>query len=204
MRYGKLPNNFLKMHQSCLYRARWPIRKQKEIAPALKEAKVIQKKGDATVWQKIGQALMMRAGGSVQKLLADHDYDANKLMDMLKANKTTFPVLSGEQTAPRWLWGLAQAGGQPIQGSARLGVPVSPNAARALASLEIEAEHVSAEIFTVLDRLGRHGCRQQKEALNCPAAGDCPVAKYCRFGCSASIESLPFHILDYFFGPFRK
>lgn len=157
--------------------------KPKTIEPLLKQAAVIRKKSEATVWQRIGQALVMRAQGSVQKLLADHDNEAEKLMAMLAANKTTFPVLSGEQTAPRWLWGLANEGGQSIEGAAQLPVSVSPAAARALASLEIEAERVSAEIFAALDALGRHGCRQRPdEKLRCPVAAECPVSSYCQFG----------------------
>ena len=153
------------------------------IEPLLVQAGIIQKRRDATVWQRIGQALMMRAGGSVPNLLANYDYDAKQILAMLQTNKSTFPVLSGEQTAPRWLWGLVQAGGQSLEGAARLPVPASPAVARALGSLEIVAEHVSAEVFTVLDALGRYGCRQHRATdPRCPAAAECPVAAYCQFG----------------------
>jgi hypothetical protein len=129
--------------------------KPADLLPRLRAHGLLRKKSEATVWQRIGQALVMRAGGSVQKLLAEHDYDAHKLMAMLAKSKTTFPVLSGPQTAPRWLYGLATAGGQPIVHAADLPVPISPAVGRALASLSLEAETVPADLFDVLDGIGR-------------------------------------------------
>lgn len=153
------------------------------IADRLKQPGIAWKKSDVTVWQRLGQALVMRADGSVQQLLADHNFDAPRLLAMLQQNKTTFPVLSGPQTAPRWLYGLAQAGDQPLKGAARLPVPVSPAARRALDALLIEADEVPAEIFTALDALGRLGCRQKRPSqTKCPVAVACPVAAYCQYG----------------------
>ena len=138
---------------------------------------------EATVWQRIGQALVMRAGGSVQKLLADHDYDGQQLMAMLAQSKTTFSVLSGPQTAPRWLYGLTAVGKQPLKNVNSLPVSLSPDATRALASLNIQASKLSALAFESVDALGRYGCRQRKPAqTRCPAASDCPVASYCQYG----------------------
>jgi hypothetical protein len=91
----------------------------------------------------------------VQTLLADHGYDTPKLMGMLAKSKTTFPVLSGPQTGPRWLYGLATVGQQPIAGAAGLPVPVSPAVRRALAALSLEAEYVPADLFEVLEGIGR-------------------------------------------------
>ncbi len=140
-------------------------------------------KSNATVWQRIGQALVMRANGSVQKLLADNHYDALMLLTMLNRNKTTFPILSGKQTAPRWLYGLAHEGQQPLSHAASLPVPVSPKATLALEGLEIQTSQVSAAVFTPLDALGRQGCHQrQPSQKQCPVAQQCPVARYCRFG----------------------
>ncbi|MBK8900508.1 MAG: hypothetical protein IPM53_04940 [Anaerolineaceae bacterium] len=159
--------------------------KPTEISDRLRQPGVARKKSDVTVWQRLGQALVMRAGGSVKQLLADHAFDAQKLLAMLKGNKTTFPVLSGPQTAPRWLYGLAHEGTQPIIGAAHLPVPVSPAAGRALASLMIDADQVSAEIFPALDTLGRLGCQQRPPAQPlCPAAPTCPVAAHCQYGIS--------------------
>ncbi|MCI0397071.1 MAG: hypothetical protein L0322_19305 [Chloroflexi bacterium] len=143
-------------------------------------------KSEATVWQRIGQALLMRAGGSVRRLLAGHDHDAGRLLAMLARSKTTFPVLSGPQTAPRWLYGLATAGDQPIRGAAGLPVPVSPAAARALYNLSLAGRTVPAELFGPLDALGRRGCAQHApDQLRCPVAGACPVAHFCRYGGAA-------------------
>ncbi len=153
------------------------------IANRLRGPGIAHKKSDVTVWQRLGQALLMRAGGSVQRLLADHAYDAQKLLAMLQASKTTFPVLSGPQTAPRWLHGLAYAGEQPLVGAERLPVPVSPAASRALDALQVEAEQVSAEIFPALDALGRLGCARRRPSQEvCPVAAECPVAAYCQYG----------------------
>jgi hypothetical protein len=102
---------------------------------------------EATVWQRIGQALVMRARGSVSTLLAHHRYDAGQLMTMLGGSKTTFPVLSGPQTAPRWLYGLATVGQQPIGGAAELLVPISPAMTRYLRRLDITADSVPAVLF---------------------------------------------------------
>jgi hypothetical protein len=102
---------------------------------------------EATVWQRIGQALVMRAKGSVSTLLAHHKYDAVRLMAMLGHSKTTFPVLSGPQTAPRWLYGLATVGRQPIGGAAELLVPISPAMTRYLRRLNITADSVPAALF---------------------------------------------------------
>jgi hypothetical protein len=55
-------------------------------------------------------------------------------------SKTTFTVLSGAQTAPRWLYGLSTVGEQPIQGAGELLVPVSPAVARALWRRNVPAE----------------------------------------------------------------
>ncbi len=138
---------------------------------------------EATVWQRIGQALVMRAGGSVAKLLAAHENDALRLLDMLARSKTVFPVLSGPQTAPRWLYGLTAVGQHPLQNSTQLTVPVSPAAARALAALTIPASKVSAEAFDAVDALGRYGCAQRKSTQPlCPVAASCPVADFCQYG----------------------
>ena len=106
---------------------------------------------EATVWQRIGQALVMRAGGSVSALLAAHNYDAEQIMLMLGRSKTTFPVLSGPQTAPRWLYGLATVGAQPIRGAGDLLTPVSPAVRRSLKRLNIAADHVPAALFGPLE-----------------------------------------------------
>lgn len=152
------------------------------ISDRLQQPGIARKKSEVTVWQRLGQALVMRAGGSAKQLLADYAFDASKLLAMLQENKTTFPVLSGPQTAPRWIHGLAQAGGQPITGAARLPVPVSPAANKALDALLIEADKVSAEIFPALDALGRLGCRQrQSSQAKCPVAAACPVAAHCQY-----------------------
>lgn len=148
---------------------------------------LVRKRSNATVWQRIGQALVMRAGGSVSRLLADHDHDADRLLTMLADNKATFPVLSGPQTASRWLYILATAGAQPISGADRLPVPVSPAAARALQSLEVAADAVSAAVFAPLTALGTYGCAQrQADQPACPVATACPVAAFCQYGRSAT------------------
>lgn len=153
------------------------------IADRLRRPGIAQKKSDITVWQRLGQALVMRAGGSVRKLLADHAFAAHKLLTMLQENKTTFPVLSGPQTAPRWLYGLTRAGDQSLAGADRLPVPVSPAANKALDALMVDADTVSAEIFPALDALGRLGCRQRRPSqAKCPVADACPVAIYCQYG----------------------
>lgn len=141
-----------------------------------------KKKADATVWQRTGQAMVMRAKGSVNLFLEEHDFDAQRLMKTLKDHKATFLVLSGDQTAPRWLYGLTQAGEKAIKGAGELPVPVSPAAARALEALRAEGETVPAELFSALDALGRRGCAQRPEsALRCPVAAECPVASFCRY-----------------------
>lgn len=48
-----------------------------------------------------GQAQVMRTKGSVSRLPADHEYESGQLLAMLSRSKTTFPVLSRPQTAPR-------------------------------------------------------------------------------------------------------
>lgn len=152
------------------------------LSDRLQQPGIARKKSEVTVWQRLGQALVMRAGGSVKQLLADHAFAAQKLLAMLQENKTTFPVLSGPQTAPRWLYGLTQTGAQPITGATRLPVPVSPAVSRALDALLIEADEVSAEIFPALDALGRLGCRQRRPSqAKCPVAAACPVAAYCQY-----------------------
>jgi len=156
--------------------------KPANLLPPLQDAGVIRKKSEATVWQRIGQAIVMRGQGSVKAILAAHEYDAEKLLAMLQTNKTTFPMLSGPQMAPRWLWGLAREGQQPLTGAAQLPVPVSPAAKQALTNLEIEANAVSAEIFDVLDKLGRIGCVQQRGKMFCPVVTQCPVSPHCQFG----------------------
>lgn len=137
---------------------------------------------EATTWQRIGQALMMRAGGSVQTLLADHAYDSQILMSMLSKSKATFPVLSGSQTAPRWLYGLMAVGDQPLRSVEELPIPVSPHAKKALASLNIQAAKLSARTFDSVDALGRYGCAQREPTSKiCPVGHECPVATFCQY-----------------------
>ena len=89
--------------------------KPRDLEPRLKSQGLTRKtKSEATVWQRIGKALFMRAGGSVLRLLADNAHDAQRLLAMLEQSKTTFPVLSGPQTAPRWIYGLARFGERSI------------------------------------------------------------------------------------------
>ena len=158
--------------------------KPKEIEARLQAHGLTQKrKTEATVWQRIGKALVMRGGGAVAALLAKHDHDARRLRAMLAENKATFPVLSGPQTAPRWLYGLAACGDQPLTGASELPVPVSADGERALASLQVAGTKVSAAIFAPLAALGRRGCRQrQADQPRCPVAPACPVAGFCRYG----------------------
>lgn len=157
--------------------------KPKEIVDRLNLYQLSHKrKADAAVWQRIGQALVMRAIGSVQQLLAAHNFDAISLMKMLKQSKATFLVLSGPQTGPRWLYGLAKAGGQPIKGADQLPIPNSPAISRALDALSIERKRVPAEVFSPLDALGRRGCANRPAGeILCPVAAECPVASYCRY-----------------------
>ncbi len=142
-----------------------------------------KKTSEATLWQRIGQAIVMRGGGSVQALLAKHEHDGKKLLGMLARSKTTFPVLSGKQTAPRWLYGLTAVAQQPLINVKKLPVPVSPQAKRALAALSIQANKISALAFEPVDALGRFGCSQRKKTQTvCPAAATCPVAQFCLYG----------------------
>lgn len=152
------------------------------VAPLRAHGLTQKPKSEATVWQRIGQALVMRAGGSVQRLLTAHEHDARQLLTMLKRSKTTFPVLSGPQTAPRWLYGLVSNGQQSLAHAGALPVPVSAAAGRALEALSVSANRVSAAIFDPLDALGRRGCRQRRpQQPLCPVAAHCPVAQYCRY-----------------------
>ncbi len=138
---------------------------------------------EATVWQRIGQALVMRAGGSVQKLLAEYDDDAQKLLAMLTANKATFPILSGAQTAPRWLAGLTAVAQHPLRHIEKLPVPLSPHAKRALTNLAIDTDKISALAFDAVDALGRYGCQQRKTTdVICSVADECPLARFCLYG----------------------
>lgn len=142
-----------------------------------------KKTSEATLWQRIGQAIVMRGGGSVQALLAKHEHDGKKLMAMLAKSKTTFPVLSGKQTAPRWLYGLTAVAQQPLTNVKKLPVPVSPQAKRALAALSIQADKISALAFDPVDILDRQGCSQREQFQTvCPAAATCPVALFCLYG----------------------
>ncbi|GEM_PF-2889031 len=160
----------------------------RDLLPQLNAHGLLRKpKSEAVLWQRIGKAIVMRGGGAVAPILASEGHDARNLLRMLQKNKATFPVLSGPQTAPRWLYCLARAGQQPIEAAARSPVPVSPYAARALESLSIKGKRLSAEMFEPLDALGRRGCvRRKPKTARCPVAEQCPVAAFCRFGKPAS------------------
>lgn len=149
----------------------------------LKQYSVVQKgKTEGVAWHKIGKALVMRGQGSVRPILEKYEFEARALLEMLQENKTTFPLLSGEQSGPRWLWGLATAGEQPLQDAARLPVPPSAAVARALEALQLEFAVVSAEIWEAADTLGRRGCVQRKPSQRvCPVAKACPVVAFCRY-----------------------
>ena len=142
-----------------------------------------KKTSEATTWQRIGQAIVMRADGSVKGLLAKHEHDGKKMMEVLANSKTTFPVLSGRQTAPRWLYGLTAVGLLPLTHVEKLPVPLSPQARRVLDGLTIQTEWLSALAFDSVDALGRYGCSQRESAQTaCPAAAQCPIARFCRYG----------------------
>ena len=120
--------------------------------------------------------------GQLQKLLADHGHDAQQLMAMLAKSKTTFPVLSGSQTTPRWLYGLTAIGEQDLKNVEKLSISVSSHAKKALESLTIQANKVTALTFDSIDALGRYGCSQRKSSQNtCPVADKCPVAMFCKY-----------------------
>lgn len=154
----------------------------KKIQPRLRATRITSKPSLATVWQRIGQALVMRAKGSVQTLLTDHDYDAIKLMAMLADSKTTFPMLSGEQTAPRWLAGLAREGAQPLSGVQMLQIAAVRTAMLAMDGLQMTGETLPADLFDPLTQLGAVGCKQHVDSVaRCPVAADCPIAQLCRF-----------------------
>lgn len=154
-----------------------------QLIPRLHAYQLTQKpKSEATSWQRIGQALVMRAEGSVSQLLAVHHYDAAELLHLLTGSKTTFPLLSGPQTAPRWLYGLSVAGAQPLVGAAHLPVPPSPAITRAVAALSIPAGKIAVELFAPLNALGHRGCSQcSSQQAICPMAAICPVARFCRY-----------------------
>lgn len=139
-------------------------------------------KTDGVTWHRIGKAIMMRGQGSVKKILAQYGYEARALWEMLQENKATFPVLSGPQTGPRWLWGLATAGEQPLENADRLPVPVSAAVARALDSLQLDFAVVSAEVWEAAVTLGQRGCAQRKKSQPvCPVVAECPVVAFCRY-----------------------
>jgi len=155
-----------------------------DLQPRLRHYALSKKpKSEATVWQRIGKALVMRAGGSVRTLLMDHDFDGEALLAMLQKSKTTFPVLSGEQTAPRWIYGLAHFGGQPISPTEILMVHASPGVARALDGLGGDSDLVPVVLFDALDALGRKGCSKRKpRETECPMALECVVSQFCMYG----------------------
>ena len=137
-------------------------------------------RSEAITWQRIGQALVMRAQGSVRTLLQTYGFNGRRLLTMLTQNKATFPVLSGSQTAPRWLYGLATAGLQPIKDIATVPTPLSASMKQTLLALKIEADNISAQSFEPLNALSRRGCRQRRPAqMVCPAVKGCPVAQFC-------------------------
>ena len=152
----------------------------------LRQTGLTAKASEATVWHKIGKALVMRGRGSVSAILAQAEYDALAVWEMLQQSKTTFPVLSGEQTAPRWLAGLVAHGGQSLANLGKLALPASAAGQGALANLGIEGELVSAVMWDAVHALGRLGCRQQQGTNGCPLAPECPIASFCRWGNLAS------------------
>lgn len=139
-------------------------------------------RSDTTTWQRIGKALVMRGQGSVLNLLEKHEFEADKVMAMLAESKTTFPVLSGEQTAPLWLYALAVDGGVGLGGVEALFLPLSPAGELAAVGLDIENHLFTVPVWAPLDVLGRLGCAQREGEAVCPAADGCPVAAFCRFG----------------------
>ncbi|RMG98329.1 MAG: hypothetical protein D6706_07300 [Chloroflexi bacterium] len=141
---------------------------------------------ESVVWQRIGQALVMRAGGLVRQLVEAQGREGNRLLAYLQQNKTTFPVLSGRQTAPRWIYGLAFAGDVEITGADGLPVPVSPAVRQAMRNLDVAGDRVTTAVFGPLDLLGRYGCRKRAQSATlCPVADSCPVARFCRYGYQA-------------------
>lgn len=164
------------------YLAYLPPSDLKQLQPRL-QSLALKPRSEATTWQRIGKALVMRGGGSVKTLLAKHNHSAGEMMEMLETSKTTFPVLAGEQTAPRWLHTLAVDGEIELEGVEKLRLPLSESGNLALVGLQINTSHFTAPVFDPLDTLGRLGCAQREaDAGRCPAAGECPVAKFCQFG----------------------
>ncbi len=166
------------------YLAYLPPGDLKQLQPRLQKNRLAFKpRSEATTWQRIGKALVMRGGGSVKALLDKYSYSAGEMMGMLKTSKTTFPVLAGEQTAPRWLYALSVDGGIKLEGVEQLRLPLSEAGKMALSGLQINTSRFTAPVFDPLDTLGRLGCAQRQEgAARCPAAGECPVAEFCQFG----------------------
>jgi hypothetical protein len=157
------------------------VKKPQDLLPRLKP--LTRKRGDATTWQRTGKAIVMRGQGSVKAILEKHEWDAEQLLTMLAENKATFPVWSGEQTAPRWVWVMENAGIQPLTNTHHLQVPLSNTGQQTLSNLNINGEKVSAQMFAPLEALGMRGCRQKEDDHPlCPVANQCPVATFCQFG----------------------
>lgn len=150
--------------------------------PVLRGNGIIRRQSEATVWQKTGQALMMRGRGQLSAILAECNYDALELWEMLQQSKTTFPVLSGPQTGPRWLAGLAAEGAQPLANIKQLTLDVSAAGGEAMVNLGLAGTQVSATMWNALHALGSKGCRQRKApASDCPTAETCPVEQWCQW-----------------------
>lgn len=154
----------------------------KDLQTRLMETGLTGGRSDASTWQRIGEAIVMQGGGSVRAILEKHHYDADRLHEMLVESKATFPVLSGTQTAPRWLYALATDGGVELAGVDQLLLPLSPAADRATLGLQIGTDKFTVPVFDPLDALGRLGCSQRGDERLCPAARECPVADFCQFG----------------------
>jgi hypothetical protein len=155
------------------------VKKPQDLLERLKP--LTRSRGDATTWQRTGKAIVMRGQGSIIVILAEYEWDAEKLLAMLAENKATFPVWSGEQTAPRWVWAMENAGIQPLTNTHQLQVPLSESGQLALSNLRLTSEKVSAAMFAPVEALGRRGCRERDGEPLCPVAKQCPVASFCQF-----------------------
>ncbi|MCB0078369.1 MAG: hypothetical protein KDD73_13225 [Anaerolineales bacterium] len=128
------------------------------VEAALKRQALAQRRQDVRGWYDTARGLQGRFKGEVSSLIEAGGGTVSGLLSYLTHNRTTFPLLAGEETARLWLDQLRRLGGVEIEEDEALEITLGKKARQALKTLAIDVpewlpvqEALAVEVWAGLD-----------------------------------------------------
>lgn len=111
----------------------------REVEAALKSQGLAQRRQDVRGWYDTSRGLQGRFKGDVAAMIEAGGATVSGMLAYLTYNRTTFPLLAGEETARFWLDQLRRIGGLVIEPDEALEVTLGKEARQKLDQAGIEA-----------------------------------------------------------------